>query len=210
MIGLLSRIIMYLMMKEEEEKSLGHIAAKYESGDGTSDAGTISNTKGDPGGKSYGTYQLSIAAGTLKRYVEQSEFKDYFRGIPFGSKDFDYQWMTIADMDEQEFRADQHDFIKRTHFLPANRYAKNQGFSVNVNAVAEAIFSISVQHGGYKRVINLARRLKEGKDPEAQVKALYKARRQYVNSLKSLSPYIKRAIMNRYDREEGEVLGLLQ
>src|SRR5690349_18344275 len=48
---------------------LGALSAKYESGNRKSS--TISSNKGDPGGVSYGSYQLASKVGTAKRFADQ-------------------------------------------------------------------------------------------------------------------------------------------
>ena len=53
--------------------TLGDLSAKYESG--RRGPGIISKGENDPGGKSYGTHQLSLNAGTLARYLKESDFK---------------------------------------------------------------------------------------------------------------------------------------
>lgn len=51
---------------------MGQTSARYESsGIGP---GTISSGKGDAGGVSYGSYQLSSKKGTLKEYLDQSAY----------------------------------------------------------------------------------------------------------------------------------------
>ncbi|MEO7404886.1 MAG: hypothetical protein ABIU95_14560, partial [Burkholderiales bacterium] len=45
---------------------LGKLSAKYESGGRAS--GTVSSGKGDPGGVSYGSYQLSSKVGTAQKF----------------------------------------------------------------------------------------------------------------------------------------------
>lgn len=210
MINLLKKVFMYLALREQEmEKQLGFIADKYESGEGKVNAGTIGNLRGDPGGKSYGVYQLSLNKGTLKRYVALTKYAARFKGIPLGSKEFDIAWLSLADDDEAGFAFDQFMFIKRSHYLPAIEYARNQGFDISSRAIQEAIFSISVQHGGFKRVIALARHHKRGKSVEDQVNALYDARQEYVSGLSGLSADLKRAILNRYVRELTDVLELV-
>ena len=187
---------------------LGFISDKYESGEGKTDVGYIANAEGDPGGKSYGVYQLSLNAGTLKRYVETTEF-DSLRNFILGSEAFDAEWRYLASEHPHTFDSDQHDFIYNSLVKPALDYATKQGFITSSRAVQEALFSIAVQHGGYKRIIAAARNLGGRRDPEQAVKSLYAARTAYVKGLTSLSPNIKEAVLNRYVREEKDVLSLV-
>lgn len=189
---------------------LGFIADKYESGDSRFDSGTIGHIKGDPGGKSYGVYQLSLTKGTLKRYLTLSAFKASLADKAPGSIEFDEAWKSLAATDPEGFAEDQHKFIVRTHYKPAAEYAAEQGFLIKHRAVQEAVFSIAVQHGGYKLVIKKARHYRKLGDVESQVKALYRARTEYVKALSSLPQKLKSAIVKRYVKEEEEVLALCQ
>lgn len=219
MIKWLKSLLMWLALKEQEEmeeqtedveeQKLGFIADKYESGEGKTDSGTISNIKGDPGGKSYGVYQMSAHAGTLQRYLQVSRYRAYFEGMLLATKEFDVQWMMIADEEQDEFAADQFEFIKKTHYLPAAAYAKLQGYDVDHRAVQEALFSISVQHKGYRSIIRRARLQYPTKTVKEQVDALYATRAEYVKGLKSLPDSIKAAVLNRYVLEKADVLDLV-
>lgn len=211
MIEAFKKVFMYLALREQEEmeNKLGFISDKYESGEGKVNAGTIGNLRGDPGGKSYGVYQLSLNKGTLKRYIALSKYAARFKDIPLGTKEFDIAWLSLADDDEVGFAEDQFSYIRRSHYLPAIEYARNQGFDISNRAVQEAVFSISVQHGGFKRVIALARHHKRGKAVVDQVNALYDARQEYVTGLSGLSADLKKVLLNRYVRELNDVLELV-
>lgn len=196
----------YLAMKDTtdtEDKAtvykLGMVAVKYEGG--SFDTAIISNIPDDPGGKSYGPFQFSLNAGTLKTFIDQSRFRVLFEGMEIGSDAFDKQWIALTEDDSGTFLADQHDFAITKFFNPAFQYAILQGFCRDSLAIQEAIFSMALQHGGYRRIIKLAKqRLRERSVP-AQIAALYDARKVYVMGLHSLSPLLKKAITQRYDRE---------
>ncbi|CCH48492.1 protein of unknown function [Pseudodesulfovibrio piezophilus C1TLV30] len=70
----------------EDPLSLGKLSEKYETGG--RGAGTVSTGKGDPGGVSYGLYQMTSknhetgeTGGTVEQYVESDDF-------PIGGKSF--------------------------------------------------------------------------------------------------------------------------
>ena len=186
----------------------GDVAAYFESGNHPRSVETISYNASDPGGKSYGKYQLSVRSGTLKKYIAWSRFNDKFKYANPGSKEFDKIWVTVAQ-EEPEFEKDQHEFIELTHFKPVQRYAKLQGFDTDNFAVNEALFSIGVQHGGYKNIIDLAVRQRACAKPSVKedIENLYKARDIYVGKI-GLPKNIENALHNRYKKELAMVTAL--
>jgi len=125
---------------------LGDSSAAFESGG--KGAGTISSGRGDRGGKSYGTYQLSSKTGTLRQFLNESPYGKQFEGMQEGSFDFDRQWQRLAKNDPA-FAQAQHDFIKRTHYDKAVDGLKEAGIDLSGRgkAVQDAIWSTSVQFG---------------------------------------------------------------
>lgn len=177
---------------------LGDISAYFESGNNGRSVGTISYNKSDPGGKSYGKYQIATKTGTLKKYIAWSIYNAEFQGVHPASSEFDAIWKRLAAEHPIEFEQDQYNFIKTTHYNPVERAAKPMGFDTNNFGVQEALFSIGVQHGGYKTILREAVVLRA--KGQTQVEALYNARAAYVNKL-ALSPQIKAALQKRYDKE---------
>ena len=186
----------------------GDVAAYFESGNHPRSVETISYNASDPGGKSYGKYQLSVRTGTLKKYIAWSRFNDKFKYANPGSKEFDKIWVTVAQ-EEPEFEKDQQEFIELTHFKPVQRYAKLQGFNTDNFAVNEALFSIGVQHGGFKNIIDLAVRQRSNAKPSVKedIENLYKARDIYVGKI-GLPKNIENALHNRYKKELEIVIAL--
>lgn len=199
----------------EQKTILGFICEKYESAN--AGPGTISDPGNDPGGKSYGSWQLSLNAGTLRRYLAVSDFRDNFIEVPDGydtgidikpgSEIFDKIWTRLAKEFPRRFAADQKIFIMKTHYYPAVRVAEGHGFTYTHRAIQEAIFSISVQHGGYATIIREARKLLTDRNINSQVTALYRARTEYVTRLQ-LADNIHEALLSRYVQECGDVLML--
>lgn len=134
----------------DTEADLGDSVAKYESG--KKGVASISGGKGDPGGASYGKYQLASRTGTLSRYLKQSGYDKQFAGLSPGSPEFNAKWTELAKSDKA-FGDSQHEFIKKTHFDPAIKEAAKLGFDVNNRAIQEAIWSGSIQHGGIKKIL---------------------------------------------------------
>src|SRR5215207_4341280 len=52
--------------------ALGSLSAKYETG--ARGCGTVSTGSGDPGGVSYGSYQMATKMGTVTRFVNEAGF----------------------------------------------------------------------------------------------------------------------------------------
>lgn len=129
-------------------KAVGWISKRFESGRGGS--GTVSTGKGDNGGASYGTHQLSSKEGTLQKFLAQSGYASQFKGLTPGSAEFNKKWKEVAANDPERFGAAQHDFIKKTHYDPAYSSLKKSGIDLSQRgqAVREAMWSTSVQFGG--------------------------------------------------------------
>lgn len=139
---------------------LGQTSQLFESGKGG--AGTVSTGKGDFGGASYGTYQLSSKQGTLHEFLKSSGYGSQFEGMKPGTKAFNRRWKEIAQNDPR-FGTAQHEFIKQTHFDPQVERLKKSGIDIEGRgkAVQDAVWSTSVQFGGDTKVIE---RALKGKD----------------------------------------------
>jgi hypothetical protein len=131
---------------------LGDLSAHYES---NGYAGAISDCPQDPGGKSYGTYQFSSNAGSLRAFVDWLKSSDYsYMGETLDqyelcSADFDAAWVQLANTDGDDFRIAQHDYIKYAYYDPAISYLANAGWNIdNHNQVMQdVVWSRSVQYG---------------------------------------------------------------
>jgi len=140
-------------------EALGALSAKYETGG--RGPGTVSTGAGDPGGVSYGSYQMATKMGTVTRFIAQAGFPwaEDFKGLTPGTAQFTAVWKRIATQQTDDFQRAQHAFIKATHYdlLAAKILAEN---SVDVNsrsrAVQDVIWSTAVQHGGATPIVNRA------------------------------------------------------
>ena len=105
---------------------LGKTSKRYESGSGG--PATISSGVGDPGGISYGSYQLSTTKGTLAEYLKYSDnYNHAFDGLKPKTKEFDQKWKELANNDPQ-FHQSQHEFIASKHHQPQLQALKQAGF----------------------------------------------------------------------------------
>jgi LysM repeat protein len=138
---------------------LGSLSAKYEtSGRGP---GTVSTGLGDPGGVSYGSYQMATKTGTVKRFVNQSDFRwrTKFANLTPGTAAFTAKWKEIAAAEPSAFQAAQHEFIKRTHYdLLVEKIWTEDGIDVNNRSrtLQDVVWSTSVQHGGATPIVHRA------------------------------------------------------
>jgi hypothetical protein len=191
--------------RKKDIKPLGHVSKHFESG--RSGPGTISSGRGDPGGKSYGCHQLASNTGTLQAYLKRSIYAPEFKGLKATSKPFDKKWREIAKRDPGRFADDQLAFIKKTHFDGVRGYANGLNIP-STQAVDEALFSISVQHGKAKRIVKNAG-IDVHDSEKTMINKLYDSRVAYVRRIK-LPAATKRSVLNRYVSERRMVLKLVK
>lgn len=138
---------------------LGSLSAKYETGG--RGPGVVSTGAGDPGGVSYGSYQMASKMGTVTRFVGQSGFpwaKD-FAGLTPGTAQFTAVWKKIAADQTADFQHAQHAFIKATHYdLLCAKVQNDNAVDINTRsrAVQDAVWSTAVQHGGATPIVGRA------------------------------------------------------
>jgi hypothetical protein len=137
--------------KKGKEGGLGSVSAYFESGNRGVE--TVSTGKGDNGGVSYGTHQLSSKSGTMNAFLRSEEGSKYyneFRGLKAGSKEFNEKYLDVVKNDKEGMEGAQKAFIKKTHFDPLSSWVNKQ-YGIDVNersrAVQELMYSLSVQHG---------------------------------------------------------------
>ena len=119
--------------KKHPDWKLGQTSKQYES---SGKVGTVSTGYGDPGGISYGIYQISYNAGTLGKYLKWSKYADEFKGLTPNSEAFQKKWKDIAKKDPVAFEKDQHDFIQATHYEPQLKFLKGKGFDLSNRGIA--------------------------------------------------------------------------
>src|SRR5881409_1347404 len=97
------------------DDDLGKLSEKYESGN--RGPGTVSTGRGDPGGVSYGTYQLASKIGRADAFVKRY-YPDEFKGLKGGTEEFTKKWKELAASDADGLRKNEHEYIKETHYDP--------------------------------------------------------------------------------------------
>ena len=129
------------------DEPLGKLSEKYESGG--RGPGTVSTGKGDPGGVSYGTYQLASKIGRADEFVKRY-YPDEFKGLKGGTDEFTKKWKELAERDPKALHANEHAFIKETHYDPqAKKLEQELMLDVAKRSAAfrDVVWSVAVQHG---------------------------------------------------------------
>lgn len=164
------------------EPQLGKLSEKYESGG--RGPGTVSSGKGDPGGVSYGTYQLASKVGRADEFVKKY-YPDEFKGLKGGTDEFTKAWKALADKDPKALHANEHAYIKETHYDPqARKLLKEMELDVAKRSAAlrDVVWSVAVQHGPNSELIitSIKPLLKNAKladvTDEAIIRAVYAER----------------------------------
>lgn len=194
---------------------LGQTSERYESGG--RGAGTISTGRGDHGGASYGSYQLSSRVGTLAEYLAESSYGDRFRGLTPATPAFDRRWRQLAASDPG-FAHDQHDFIKRTHYDVQQARLRSGGLDLSDRgpAVQDAVWSTSVQFRsltprivskGLEEAFGAAYRLDALSDRQI-VEAIQDYKIAHNQQLFSRSPALWPGLLDRARSERAELIEL--
>jgi hypothetical protein len=205
---------------------LGSLSEKYESGG--KGPGTVSSGVGDPGGVSYGTYQFTSktdgkTGGRVLEFLNSSNgstWKEEFKGLIPGSKDFSDKWKKIALREPDKFGSAQHEFIKRTHYdVLANLVKEQLNFDVNQRSqtLQDVFWSTSVQMGPSTIVVSkaLANKNVLKMSDEEIIKAIY-SERGSKNSNGDLAYFTKSDksqqanIAQRFISEEADALAMLK
>jgi hypothetical protein len=180
---------------------LGSLSAKYESNHGP---GAVSPGVNDPGGISYGSYQLSSRKGMATAFVASPEFSPWareFTGLEPGTDAFSDRWRTVAARDPEAFRTAQHMYVGRERYdrtLGRVEKATRYNFNDARDAIRNAAWSVSMQHGQGAAII------------------LSDATKKTDEDLRRINPYFRRSdpdyerrlIDNVYDRRSEYVAAI--
>jgi len=196
---------------------LGSLSAKYES---SGNPGTIANTQGDPGGKSYGVYQFAANMGSLNSFLMWLSSVDvnmYNRLMAAKNKDggygktFDAVWTQIANEDPQHFYELQHTYIKGSYFDPVVSHFKGKGFDIESRskALQNVVWSTSVQHGTGGAISIIGKQDLTKLDREIII-GTYNERTKVNIHFSSSSPAVRQAVYNRFKAELQDALAMLE
>ena len=202
--------------------TLGELSAKYETGG--RGPGVVSTGSGDPGGVSYGSYQMATKMGTVARFVAQSGFKwaTDFQGLTPGTASFTACWKRIATNDATSFQCAQHAFIKKSHYdLLAAKILAEDGLDVNKRsgALQDVVWSTAVQHGGatsivHKAIANVNAKPSDPDYDKQLISAIYaeRGRKKPDGNLayfSKSSPSVQAGVSKRFKNEEQDALAML-
>ncbi len=203
---------------EEHNFGLGSLSLTWESGQ--QGPGVISSGEGDPGGISYGLYQISMKQGYLEDFLlnEGQAFFQILGQYEPGSHEFDMAWKAIADVQPIQFQKAQHEYIRRSHYMmQARRLNRKLGMNINdySNVLKDVLWSTAVQHGPYNDVFYNALARTNWKDMSEKeiISRIYKERSRSVNGYLSYFPRVgpkwKRNLIKRFEKEEKMALDRL-
>lgn len=203
-------------------EALGTLSAKYETGG--RGPGTVSTGAGDPGGVSYGSYQMATKMGVPQKFVNQTGFPWLadFQNLNAGTAEFTACWKRIAANETDAFQKCQHEYIKKTHYdLLAAKILSDDGLDVNTRsrALQDVVWSTAVQHGGATSMVHkaLANVSVSKTDPgfdEQLIRAIYaeRGRKKPDGNLayfSKSSPNVQKGVANRFKSELNDALAML-
>jgi hypothetical protein len=201
---------------------LGKLSAKYETGG--RGPGTVSTGAGDPGGVSYGSYQMASKMGVPAKFVSQAGFPwlQDFRNLVAGTAEFTACWKRIAAAQTDAFQAAQHAYIKKTHYdLLAAKILSEDKLDVNSrsHAVQDVVWSTAVQHGGATPIVhracaNVKCAPTDPRYDEELIRAIYaeRGRKKPDGNLayfSKSSPNVQAGVSNRFKNELRDALAML-
>ncbi|MGH4139498.1 vgrg protein [Clostridium sp.] len=198
--------------------SFGSTSAKYES---NGDPGSISNTSGDYGGKSYGAWQFSSKTGSLDSFVKSLQKKDnqiYSKlseakakdGNRFGTN-FDTAWTSIALADKDNFLKLQQGCVKENYYdIAAQALKSKYGFDISKksDALKESLYSTVVQHG-VGGTLSVFSKLNLNNSDGNIINDLYNERQKVDVYFRSSSSQVKQSVYNRFTNEKQDMLNML-
>jgi hypothetical protein len=199
-------------------EGLGKVSSKYES---SGNPGAISNTPGDYGGKSYGTWQFSSKTGSLNSFVNwlKGNYNDFYNRLASAKSEdgnsfavnFDKTWTSIAQSDRSQFLKAQRDYVKQAFYNRAAETLKSR-YSFDIDsrssALKESLWSTVVQHG-VGGAVNIFSKLNlKGSDRQI-INDLYSERQKVNIYFRSSSERVRQSVYNRFSRERVDMLNIL-
>lgn|SRR5574338_265570 len=182
---------------------IGDYVKKYESG--ARGPMSINDGAGDPGGASYGTYQLASRPGTLDHFLRMFNYTTLLKLKP-GTKEFNTEWKRLAS--DPLFAENEHTFIQKTHYEPVREFADKLDIP-STEAINECLWSMCIQHGG---VLKIVKEIGWDEDYTEKdwIEKAYDVRRSYIQKVLFDHPKLIRSLMIRYANEEKTVMSLVR
>ncbi len=195
---------------------IGRLAAKFESGENGPDVIGYDAV----GGTSYGTFQISSRAGTMREFIDYLSEKapDLAKKLaasgPANTGNrrgrMPEVWKKITQEDPARFSKLQYDFIEQTHYMPALReIADRTGVDIAQapKALKEVLWSTAVQHGPrgatkiFEKAIGKSQAKNGGIHAAQLINSIYNMR---AGQFGSSTADIRMAVHNRF-RQEGKI-----
>ncbi len=197
-------------------QEIGALSAHFESGDkGPGVVGYDHN-----GGTSYGTYQISSRAGTMKLFMDYlSERAPDMAGklkaagaanTGSASGKMPEVWKKITAADPVRFSKLQYDFIEKSHYYPAlQEISERTGLDISKapRALQEVLWSTAVQHGPkgaaniFTKAVGRAQAKNDGVRMDQLIGSIYGLRAgQFGSSVHE----VRAAVRSRF-KEEGRL-----
>lgn len=179
-----------------DSTDIGILARKYETSN--RGPGFISSGAGDPGGPSYGAYQLAKNRGRPTDFLagEGAKWATEFRGLTPYSPQWNAKWRLIGTRDHDDFANAQLQYMARTHFDPVVRATlASQALDIRQlsNGMQNAVFSLATQMGP-------GRLARPGKSAAGAILVLGRAISRTDARMKRDDPgYERQLIQNLYD-----------
>ena len=203
-----------IFMDDLEDSMLGSLSEKYES---NGNPGIISGGIGDPGGKSYGAWQLASNVGSVDNFLiwlktSKIEFYNTLMEAKiadlgtFGTT-FDSAWKSLASNHYDEFYGLQRVYIKANYYDLIVKKLKSSGIDytsrLNSIAIRNMLWSLSVQHGatGGFNIANIYKTINVDKD---FINSIYDERSKVDIYFKGSSDAVKQSVKDRFTQEKAD------
>ncbi len=212
-----------MTIRKRRDNNLGTLSSTYETGGrGTI---TVSTGEGDPGGISYGAYQLTSKpnGGNVKLFINSNDFKwkNSFENLTPGTSSFTSKWKELVNLHKEEFSNIEHEYIRREYFdVQINIIIEKLKIDLRYHShsLNDVVWSTSVQHGSKTNVIinaikNMDILHSETKNYDQKlIKLIYAERgKTEANGRLTRFPRVKKAsviqgLKDRFENEENKAL----
>jgi GGDEF domain-containing protein len=194
---------------EEPESEIGSISQKYES---QGDPSIISTGVGDYGGKSYGLYQFSSNIGTLKDFINNSNFSQEFQNLNIGSPSFDRKWKELSE--NPEFVNEQTQYARNKFYSPLKDHIQSS-YNIDIEqspALKELVFSTAVQFGDNlaKKVFDEALKDIDEINEKDLIDKITEVKSDVGRWFKSSSITTQQSVLDRFEKEREDLYQLIQ
>lgn len=175
-------------------------------------SGTVSNTAGDHGGKSYGLPQFSKNMGSLKSFVNwlRGAHPDLYAPLSkhsLASSGFDSAWRSLAS---EKFKLAQWEYSDKNYFDKGLSVAKSKGTANTDMITIKSIINSAVKQRGSGGSFPGVMSKGKSSNPKTAVSSMYDYMINNVNShFRSSSASVRNGVRNRFKKEKGFALSMI-